>query len=274
MILTTIAGTAIRRLGLAGNPDARDEIVRAAATAGINFFFFYDLSYSSMTTRLRSLLEQHREGVIVATGSESRDVSELRTCLTRTREALGIDTIDIFFVEYVCPADDMRRVLGTDGVVSELAAWRARGDIRYVGVSVHDRDLSIELLQSGRIDVLMHRYNMAHRRSEDRVLPAAVAAGIPVIAFTCTRWGTLLRGHGDWGAERPVPSAAECYGFALSHPAVQVALTAPATVTQLQNNLGALGSDMPMSQAELKQWRDYGDLIYDDGTDEFETRWP
>ncbi len=38
----------------------------------------------------------------------------------------------------------------------------------------------------------MHRYNMAHRGAEDRVLPAAVAFEIPVIAFTCTRWGSLL----------------------------------------------------------------------------------
>ena len=85
----------------------------------------------------------------------------------------------------------------------------------------------MKLVESGRVDVLMQRYNMAHRGVEEVVLPAAQAAGVPVVAFTCTRWGSLLEGHRDWSG--PLPSAADCYAFALRNPAVGVALTAPAT---------------------------------------------
>jgi aryl-alcohol dehydrogenase-like predicted oxidoreductase len=248
--------------------------VPVAVAAGVNFFFFYNLSFSTLTAELRPLLAARREDMIVATGSECRDVTELRAYIDRVRTLLDIDIIDIFVVEYVSPSDDLGALLAPGGVFGELAAWRDRGDIRYAGVSVHDRALSIELIESGHVDVLMHRYNMAHRRSEDRVLPAAQAAGIPLVAFTCTRWGTLLRGHRHWDDERPVPSAADCYGFALSHPAVQVALTAPATVTQLRGNLDALESRLPLCADELGQWRDYGDLVYGEGIDDFETKWP
>jgi aryl-alcohol dehydrogenase-like predicted oxidoreductase len=272
--LRTVNESPSCRLGLAGSPHVGEGFVDLAAAAGVNFFFFYNLSYAALTTGLRPLLAERREDVIVATGSECRDVTELRTYIDSVRRLLGIDTLDIFFIEYVSPADDMAELLAADGVFSELTACRERGEIRYVGFSAHSRALTIELIQSGRVDVLMHRYNMAHRGPEERVLPAARAAGIPLVAFTCTRWGTLLRGHGDWGRDRPVPSAVDCYGFALSHPAVQVALTAPSTVAQLQSNLEVLKSRLPMGLDELNQWREYGDLVYGDGASEFETGWP
>ncbi|MDP6450540.1 MAG: aldo/keto reductase [Lentisphaeria bacterium] len=272
--LTTINSAPASRLGLAGHYDAPEACVAAAADAGVNFFFFYNFKFTAVIAGLRPLLAERREEMIVATGSECRDVTEVRTYFDDIRRQLDIDTIDILFVEYVAPKDDLTALLGRGGVLSELVAWRDRGEIRYVGVSAHDRDICLELMKTGAVDVLMHRYNMAHRRSEERVLPAAVDAGIPVVAFTCTRWGTLMRGHQKWPRARPLPSAADCYSFALSHPAVQVALAAPATMVQLQSNLEVLQTSLPMDPDELAQWRAYGNLVYGEGLDDFEIRWP
>jgi aryl-alcohol dehydrogenase-like predicted oxidoreductase len=116
----------------------------------------------------------------------------------------------------------------------------------------------------------MHRYNMAHRKAEDKVLPAAVQARIPVIAFTCTRWGSLLTGHPNW--QDRVPQAADCYRYALQHPAVQLALTAPQTLTQLEENLSVLQAPVLSSQEEAL-WQEYGTLVYGNGQDAFETEW-
>jgi|GEM_PF-5444171 len=41
----------------------------------------------------------------------------------------------------------------------------------------------MELIRGGQVDVLMHRYNMAHRRLEAEVLPAAEKAGLPAMAI-------------------------------------------------------------------------------------------
>lgn len=97
----------------------------------------------------------------------------------------------------------------------------------------------------------MLRYNMAHRKAESQVLPAAQSAGLPVIAFTCTRWGNLLKGHPQW--HEPTPTATDCYRYALHHPAVQVALTAPATLSQLQSNLSVLNAPS-LANAEIEHW--------------------
>ena len=112
--------------------------------------------------------------------------------------------------------------------------------------------------------------HIAHRKAEEQVLPAAHAVGLPVVAFTCTRWGSLLKGHPQWPTV--APTAVDCYRYALAHPAVQVALTAPATLSQLQKNLSTLNAP-PLAKTEIKHWQVYGDLVYGSGQDAFETQW-
>jgi hypothetical protein len=43
------------------------------------------------------------------------------------------------------------------------------------------------------LDLLMARYNMAHTQAERTLFPLAVARGVPVVAFTSTRWNSLQK---------------------------------------------------------------------------------
>jgi aryl-alcohol dehydrogenase-like predicted oxidoreductase len=270
-MLTTLLNQPVQSLGLAGNPNMEEGCVTTAYDAGINYFFFYNQSYPVLINELKPLLYDNRESIVVATGSESRNLETLRAYFDQIRRQLEVDTVDVFYAEYVAPGDDMETLLGAGGVFDELHRWKAEGLIRYVGATAHNRPMAVELVESGRIDVLMHRYNMAHRGAEEQVLPAALNAEIPVVAFTCTRWGSLLSGHQDW--DGPVPTAANCYQYVLHHPAVHMALTAPTTRAQLEENLIALKGTEHLSQ-NLPLWEAYGKLVYGDGTDAFETQWP
>ena len=269
--ITTLTNQTVQPLGLAGNPNMEEGCVPTAYDAGINYFFFYNQSYPILINELKSLLRDNRESIVMATGSESRNLKTLSSYLDQVCHQLEVDTVDIFYAEYVSPGDDMETLLGAGGVFDELHRWKTEGRIRYVGATTHNRPMAVELIESGRIDVLMHRYNMAHRGAEEQVLPAALNAGVPVVAFTCTRWGSLLTGHQDW--EGPIPTAADCYQYVLHHPAVHIALTAPTTPAQLQENLPALEGTAQPSQS-LPLWEAYGKLVYGDGTDAFETQWP
>ena len=270
-MLTTLLNQPVQSLGLAGNPNMEEGCVTTAYDAGINYFFFYNQSYPVLINELKPLLYDNRESIVVATGSESRNLKTLRAYLDQVRRQLAVDTVDVFYAEYVAPGDDIETLLGTGGMFDEFHQWKAEGLIRYVGATAHNRPMAVELVESGRIDVLMHRYNMAHRGAEEQVLPAALNAEVPVVAFTCTRWGSLLTGHQDW--EGPVPTAANCYQYVLHHPAVHIALTAPTTPAQLKENLIALKGAEYLSQ-KLPLWEAYGKLVYGDGTDAFETQWP
>jgi aryl-alcohol dehydrogenase-like predicted oxidoreductase len=240
----------------------------------MNFFFFYDLSQRLFVEELKSLAREQRDDVILASGSGARTPGGLRAVRRKILAALETELLDIFFAEYIHPGDDIAAVFGQGGVLDELQRWKAEGAIRYVGASAHDRTLARMLAEDARVDVLMHRFNMAHRKAEAEVFPAALQAETPVVAFTATRWGTLLKPHPQWAGR--VPTATDCYRFCLAQPAVQVVLSAPKTVAELEENIQSIALP-PMSDADLEHWRRFGEHTYTDGggqVHDFESQWP
>jgi aryl-alcohol dehydrogenase-like predicted oxidoreductase len=265
--LTTIAGNSVSRLGLASRRVQESACVSQAFEAGVNFFFFYNLGSDRFLTALKSLAIAQREAVCIATGSEQRSPTALRAYLDQVRQNLVVEMIDVFFAQYLSPSDDAAEV---EAALAELYHWKAQGYIRYVGISTHNRAIALDMIQNRRCDVLMHRYNMAHRKAEVDVLPAAEPANIPIVAFTATRWGTLLQSPTAWPHQPP--TASDCYRFALQPNAVQVVLTSPANLVELNSNLSVLQAPF-LTASELDHWQRYGDLIYGNGQDKFETQW-
>lgn len=268
MDIQTQQGQPASVLGLSGQGQMEPGCVDLAWRSGINYFFSYGLGKGPFVQELQLLLAQHREAVMVATGSEQRQIGPWQDYIERVRQTLAIDTIDILFIEYVSPDDDWEQL---NALLEQLHTWKSAGLIRYVGATTHNRPIALRLIETARCDVLMHRYNMAHRKAEEAVFPAAVAAGLPIVAFTSTRWGELLQPRPDWPAAPP--TAADCYRFGLYQPAVRLALTSPKTRQQLAANLAVLQSP-PMPEQEIQHWRRFGDLVYGNGQGSFETSWP
>ena len=267
MHLETLNGQPASLLGLAGSQGMDTSCAAVAFEAGVNYFFFYGVSHENLLSGLKSIVATHREQVLIATGSEERERCRLRQYLEQVRRYLDIDVVDVFFAEYVTHNEDIAQIWA---VLDELWDWKERGLIRYVGATTHNRALALDLIKSRRCEVLMHRYNMAHRKAQEQVFPMAQQAGIPVVAFTCTRWGQLLRGHPDWLGK--IPMAADCYRYALHQKAVHLALTAPQTQAQLEENLSVLHAPELTAEAVVR-WQEYGALVYGNGQDAFETKW-
>lgn len=268
--LTSLNGTPASALGLGGNDQTSSRLVDRAVRGGINYLFFYSPQFDGMVDGIARACVRTRDRLVLATGTEDRSPPAIEAYVEDIRQRFDIDQIDLFYAEYISPGEDSDTIFGANGALATIESLVDKGIVRAVGATVHDRDLAIELIESGRIQVLMHRYNVAHRKSEQAVLPCAAEHGVPVVAFTCTRWGSLLRGHPEWGGA--VPDAAACYRYALAHPSVRLALTSPRTVWELDENLEVL--DTPESVADVEALRAYGDLVYGDGMDAFETRWP
>jgi aryl-alcohol dehydrogenase-like predicted oxidoreductase len=272
--LSTISGRPTSLLGLAAYPQQDPRCVRRAFESGINFFFFYGPGQKDFVDGLAGLVQQQRDELIIASGSGARTSSGLRAARRNILAAVGADTIDIFFAEYIHPGDSEAAVFGAGGVFDELQQWKREGRIRYVGASAHDRQLAKKLASDVRVDVLMHRFNMAHRKAEAEVFPAALATHTPVIAFTATRWGTLLEAHPKW--DRHAPTAADCYRFCLAQLAVNVVLMAPKSIAELEENLHVLKSP-PMNDSDQTHWKRFGDLVYREcgaQDHDFESQWP
>jgi aryl-alcohol dehydrogenase-like predicted oxidoreductase len=81
-----------------------------------------------------------------------------------------------------------------------------------------------------------------------------------VVAYTATRWGTLLDPR-HLPAGEPVPRASDCYRFALGHAGVDVCLAGPSDAGQLDEALAALDRG-PLADDELAWLRRVGAHVH------------
>src|SRR5262249_15663009 len=135
------------------------------------------------------------------------------------------------------------------------------GRVRLLGLTSHQRRLAAAVARGGLLDMLMVRYNAAHRGAETDVFPVTDALGLPVVVYTCLRWGALLRDTPDDPPGFMVPSAPMWYRFALQAPSVAVALMAPDSRGELEENLGVLGSAGVLSAEEYRLLAEHGQRV-------------
>ena len=169
---------------------------------------------------------------------------------------LGTDYIDVFMFLGVMKPEQFQ-----DSVREEMMRLKDEGKVRAIGISTHDRKLAGRLAAQGALDVLMIRYNAAHRGAEADIFPHLAEHDPGLVSYTATRWSFLLRRTKGWPADRPVPTPGQAYRFVLSNPHVDVVLTAPSNIRQLQQNLAALGEG-PLSDEEMAFMRAFGDAVH------------
>jgi len=254
----TLGRTGLRvfRLGLSASYRPGKQAVYRAFDEGVNYFFCYGFD-SHMTAALKELARKGRERLVIATGAYNLVWvhQNVRRTLEKRLRQLGTDYIDVFhFLGVMKPHQFTARA--REG----LEALRAEGKVRAIAISCHDRKFLGELA-AGSLDVLMLRYNAAHRGAEQDIFPHLEPHRPGVVSYTATRWTYLLRRPRDWSKDGRVPTAGDCYRFVLSNPNVDVCLTAPSNVKQLEENLAAVRLG-PLSEDEMRFMREFGDAVY------------
>ena len=250
------------RLGLAtrGNTSLDPQVVLEAIDRGINY-----LNWCGHPDGLQQAIRQlgpRRSEVCVAVQMSARSADEAHRELDWFLNELKTDYIDVVTYYYVEHQSQWHRIHTGGGAAEVLEAARAEGRIRAIGMTSHQRPLAAESATSGRLDLLMIRYNAAHRKAEEQIFPVTQARGIPVVAFTCLRWGALLKSTPDDPDDFIVPPATEWYRFVLCHPAVSVALIAPDGTDELWQNLTLLDDWRGFYAEEYAALMAHGDRVY------------
>lgn len=248
------AGQQVHRLGLSGSYFPGEAALREGIEAGMNylFWFYWD---RQMTRVLREVLPGQREKFVLATGVSNVGRWLIRKGLESCLRKLRTDTIDVFHLFWAGAGSLSPRT-------RELL-WRFKeeGKIRAVAVSTHARKYAGELARAGAVDVLMIRYNAAHRGAEQDIFPHVEASRLGVVSHTATRWGQLLRRPRGWPENGRIPTAGDCYRFVLSSPHVDVCLTAPRSAQQLHENLAAVARG-PLPEEDMEFMRKFGDAVH------------
>src|SRR5262245_38939301 len=231
------------RLGLAtrGNTYLTADDVLHAVERGVNFLNWCGVP-DALSEAVASL-GRKREEVLLCVQFEARTADEAKTELPALLKQLGTDYIDVLTFYYVEHEAEWEQIIAPGGAMEYCTAARREGNVRLLGLTSHQRKRAAAWAQSGLLDLLMIRYNAAHRGAETDVFPVTDALAMPVVVYTCLRWGALLRGTpDDPPGFVPLPAPA-WYRFALQPSSVTVALMAPDTRSELEEDLSVL--DVP-----------------------------
>lgn len=249
------------RLGLAtrGDSNLDSKAINHAIDRGVNY-----LNWCGRPDGMREAIRglgSRRQQVVVAVQLEARSAAGAQRELDELLNDLHTDYIDVVTYYYVEHGDEWQEIIANGGAAEILESARQQGMVRAIGLTSHQRKLAAQIAESGRLDMLMIRYNAAHRGAEDDVFPITVERGMPVVAFTCLRWGALLEGTPDDPPAFVVPPARDWYRWVLCQPAVSVALMAPDNGWELSENLTLLGDWRGLTTQDYEQMQLHGDRV-------------
>ena len=147
-----------------------------------------------------------------------------------------------------------------------LRDWKAKGRIRYIGITHYSASAYDEVeavLRGERLDFLQINYSLDAREAERRLLPLAAERGVAVIVNMPFGGGGLLRRlQGkplpDWAAEIGCTSWAQLLlKFVLGHPSVTCAIPGTSRPEHMADNANAGMGPLP----DAGFWRKHAPTI-------------
>jgi aryl-alcohol dehydrogenase-like predicted oxidoreductase len=239
------SGLRSTRMGIGSDSDIDAGALEWAFERGVNYFYWGTRRTDGMRRAIHSLAPRHRDEMVIAL--QSYDVTGLAmgTTLRRGLRQLKLDYADVLILGKRDNPVPLR-------IQEQALALKEAGLVKNLCVSAHDRSTYKAHLASGIYDLIMVRYNCAHTGAETEVFPLLdqMDSRPGVLVYNSTRWGNLF--DPAWmPTDERTPAPTHLYRHALSHPAVDMVLTAPQNREQLECNLEALEQG-PLSEDECE----------------------
>ena len=202
----TVVGLGCWQLGADWGEVSEDSamaILDAAVDAGVTFLDTADVYGDGRSERLvgRLLAQRGPEaGLVVATKMGRRaaphvagayTLDRFRVWADRSRENLGMDSLDL--IQLHCPPTEVFRREETYDALDTLVD---EGTVKAYGVSVETVDEALTAIARPNVASVQIVFNIFRRKPLEAVLPAAVEAGVGIIARVPLASG-LLSGKFD-----------------------------------------------------------------------------
>ena len=257
---TTLGCTGLKvgRLGISSSFGAPAAAFEEAFERGCNYFnwgSFLKGRSSQMRAAIRNIVSAgQRDRLVVGVLTYAHNAFLTDYFLKKSLNAANLEYADVLLLGWF-PKRPPRKV------IAGALALKEKGLVRHIGLTSHNRKLFPELAAEGLFDVFHIRYNAAHRGAETETFPHMVKGDGPgVVSFTATDWRKLLKPRRMPPGEQPL-TAADCYRFALSHPAVDVCMVGAKSRIQMQTNLEVLESG-PLEAVERERIERIGRYVY------------
>ena len=262
------------------------DVLAYAIEHGVNYIFHSTDLHAGLYARSESTLKKFvrrssrkRDQVILAAASYVCDAEKILGVVVDQMTALQVDYVDVFHWGWITrnngpeslisrTQDALRSDEGRAYIDNFMNSarqvrdeLRCRGYARFLGISTHDRTLALELAKNPLVDVVMFRYNLAHRGAEQQIFSSLPTNRPGTIAFNTSHdgLGPLTEPPPGLPAGRYRPSQGDLYRFALDRPEIDVVLTGPTTREHVDASLEALKRE-PLDPLLYEYLCKYGSL--------------
>jgi len=226
-------------------------IVHRAIDLGINFFDSAHKYNNGRSDEVygKALAGGLRQKVFLMSKAELRDRQGAMRQLEETLRRMRTDYLDLWQCHEVSTHEEVDRILAPGGALEAFVKAKEQGKVRHIGFTGHhDPSVHQRLLEAfDGWETVQHPVNLVdpHYLSFiENVLPRVKAKGLGRIGMKSNAMGSITR--------QRVATIQECLRFAWSQD-IDTLVSGVETVQQLEENVLALKTFQPMSEAEIRE---------------------
>lgn len=242
-------------LAVSGGYGVDERSLLRAFDRGVNYWYHGSRPIKGMTAAIRTLIGAgRRDDLVVVLQSYMRWPWYLERTLVKELKLIGTDHCDVLLLGWYNSPPPAR-------ILERVEKLREKGLFRHLALSSHRRPNFVELAKDPRYGAFHIRYNAAHTGAERDVFPNLPADHRPgTVAYTATRWGSLLKAKNAPPGEAPMRGR-DAYRFVLSNPDFNACMTGPRNAAEMDEALAAL-DEGPLSPEESERIRRLGQHVY------------
>lgn len=218
--------------------------------------------YGSSEQVIGDLLKEvsNKQALFAATKVWTRGRKRGIAQMQRSMRRMGVEVFDLM---------QIHNLVDWETHLETLKAWKAKGEVRYIGITTSHGRAHGELeriLRNEPFDFVQFTYSIANREVEKRLLPLAAERGIATLINRPYQGGGLFRRVNgkplpSWAAEFDIHSWGQFFlKFAVSHPAATCAIPATSKVRHMIDNMGAGFGRLPDASTRQKMITYYESL--------------
>lgn len=190
----------VSRVGVGGIPILRIpfeeavKVIEYALDAGITFLDTanaYTSKEGSSEERIGTAITGRRESVVIATKSSARTKNTALKHLNLSLERLDTDYIDIWQFHGVNKMTDYEKIIKSGGAMEAAQEALGSGIIRHIGFSSHVVEVALELVRTGKFDVVQYPINFVNNEAADELVPLTKSMNVGFIGMKPFAGGNL-----------------------------------------------------------------------------------
>ena len=234
---------------------AAAKIFGAVLDRGVNYVDTACI-YGNAEEALGLLVPKRRDKLFLVTKVTTDSGARAEKLLAESLRLMKTDHIDLVHIHSM-GSKDPKKVLAAGGVLEYLLKAKAKGKLRFIGLSGHNRPLRfLDVIKTGQIDVVMPVMNYADRYIYDfetKVLPECRKRNIGVVAmkvYVGIKGGFRNHRKGSVGCATDKKLLPHAMAYALGLKGVSSAVVGPYTMEQAIENVELARKYKPLTRVQ------------------------